>query len=262
MLFQADQAFNGATRKDKLIAIRQLSYLAGMQVAVGGAIGLPMLELVKIPVMLAGLLGVGDGWEPWERWMEEVVAEVTDSEAFGKAFMRGLITRPLGIDVSSRINLGNLAVGFTGNDYDRDSVHAYIATRLLGAPGTMITDFFQATQRAGDGEWGRALPDLIPLKVVADSIKGFTDDKLSLPGQVSRAIGIMPASAAERYQKFRKDEAERTRLKNQQQLFNRRWNRTTNAAERRELRREIEAFNDSVPFYMRTRPWNRAEQPK
>jgi hypothetical protein len=262
LLFKADQAFNGATREQKMIAIRQLSYLAGMQVAVGGAIGLPMLELVKIPVMLAGLLGVGEGWEPWERWMEEVVAEVTDSEAFSKALMRGLITRPLGIDVSTRINLGNLAVGFTGDGYDRDSVHAYLATRLLGAPGTMLTNYFDAMQKAGDGEWARALPNLIPLKVVADSIKGFTDDDLSLPGKVSRGIGIMPASTAEKFEKRRADNAERTRLRKQQQLLNNRWRRTSSVSERRALRREIEAFNDSVPYYMRTRPWNWADQPK
>jgi hypothetical protein len=261
MLFQADQAFNGATKKEKMIAIRQLSYLAGMQVAVGGAVGLPMLELVKIPVMLAGLLGVGEGWEPWESWMEEVVTEVTDNDRFSKALMRGLLTRPLGIDVSTRINLGNLVIGFGGDDYDRDSVHAYLATRLLGAPGTMVTGFFDGMQKAGDGDWGRALPNLIPLKVVADSIKGFTDDRLSVPGAITRGIGIMPASTAERFEQFRRERSEKAAVMRERNRLNDRWRKTTSAAERRALRREIEAFNRTADFRVRTRPWNWTEQP-
>jgi hypothetical protein len=55
------------TPQEKKIAARQLMSLLAVQMAMAGAAGLPGLELLKVGFMVASMLGLGGGWEDWQR---------------------------------------------------------------------------------------------------------------------------------------------------------------------------------------------------
>ena len=167
---------HGATAKEKRIAAKQLGNLMLMQVLVGGAMGLPGLELIKIGVTLLAMLGLSDDdYETWQNDAISLLGEVTGKD-WATLISSGVITRAIGIDVSTRMSQADLWTGFFPDKFDKKGLLQYAGGIFLGAPGQTVVDWVTAAQdlkAGGPDNTVKALEKLIPIKTLADTVKGI-----------------------------------------------------------------------------------------
>jgi hypothetical protein len=196
---------NGATPQEKLIAAKQMANLMTMQVLLGGALGLPGLELIKAGVMLLTAIGLSDDdWEDWTDRTRELLAEVTDG-AFGQSgdkwadlITKGVITRALGVDVSSRMSQADMWTGFGPSDYTDKGILQYIGGIFAGPPGQTVLDWtVKAPAKLKEGKVAEALELWLPVKMVADTVKayrGVEAGEMDIRDATLQAIGFRSAT--------------------------------------------------------------------
>jgi hypothetical protein len=196
---------NGATPQEKLIAAKQMANLMTVQVLLGGALGLPGLELIKAGVMLATALGLSDDdWEDWTDRTRELLAEVTDG-AFGQSgdkwsdlITKGVITRALGVDVSARMSQADMWTGFGPSDYTDKGILQYIGGIFAGPPGQTVLDWtVKAPAKLKEGKVAEALELWLPVKMVADTVKayrGVEAGEMDIRDATLQAIGFRSAT--------------------------------------------------------------------
>jgi hypothetical protein len=164
------RAFHGASPEEKRVAWKQIGGTLMVQMVMAGAVGLPGVELLKAGVMIASLLGVGDGWDDYERKARRLLDQNL-GKSWGEKIMNGF-SRALGVDLSSRLSLADMMLFSEPKSNKREDVLAYLAGLAIGAPGGMAMDWLDAIHLAGDGEFVKALTKMIPAKIVDDTLKG------------------------------------------------------------------------------------------
>jgi hypothetical protein len=194
---------HGATGKEKRIAAKQMMNLMTMQVLVGGAMGLPGLELLKIGITLAGMLGLTDDeWEEWQNTVQAELGKVT-GDYWASLISNGVLTRAIGIDVSTRMSQADLWTGFAPESFDAKGINQYVGALFLGAPGATAIDWAMGVKKLTEGDTQKALELLVPVKTIADTIKAagkYDGDSYGARELILQALGFKSASTADAQQ--------------------------------------------------------------
>jgi hypothetical protein len=170
MADMTNRAFRDASPKERAVARKQLMQLVGVQIAMAGSMSLPGLEIVKVAFMIAAALGFGDGWDDQEEKLRKLASE-TLGKTWGELLTKGVVSRALGLDLSSRVSLADLWTFGEPKSSDRNDLLSYGAAWALGAPGSLALDWLQGVQEAGKGNYLKAAELLLPVKTLADLTK-------------------------------------------------------------------------------------------
>jgi hypothetical protein len=201
-------------------AQRSLAYLAGMQLATAGLAGMPVPG-----VMLAALGLLYKAWsdDDEERDLKEVLFQAIKSvlgEEGAIAVTKG-IPAALGVDLSAKVGLGNIAsVAPYADDRKegRELVKEYFAATLGGPALGMAVNWAEAAKAASEGDWIKATSYAVP-KALADparaygyATQGLVDtrgntilsaDELSGADTVLKSLGFSPTGVGRVYDQRR-----------------------------------------------------------
>lgn len=244
------RAFKDADPEERKIAIKQLANIVAVQIAMAGALSLPGLELVKIPVMVAGMLGIGGGWDDVEERLKKL-AEQTFGKHFGRMITSGVITRALGdygIDVSQRMSLADLWLFGEPRKNDAESTQAYMFRLATGAPGSLVLDYMQATRDLAGGQWAKALDKVFPVKFLSDTTKAihrYSDRKETEYEVGLNAFGFRSARQAEQGREIGSRMRSQQGLEERYRRLSREYIEAASAGERVRLRTEIIKHNNA-----------------
>jgi hypothetical protein len=182
-----------STKQERWAAFKQLGAVVIVQTAMAGAMGLPALEFVKVAAMLAGVLGIGEGYDELERQIEAVAKDSLGKD-WGDILTKGL-PRWLGIDLHSRLSLADMWTFGEPKTNDREGALAYFGQLVAGAPGSLLMDWGSSLYDAANGDFAKAAEKIVPNKFIADTIKsvrGYADPSVSIPLTVTEAAIIQP----------------------------------------------------------------------
>jgi hypothetical protein len=205
------------------IAMKQIANLLGVQIAMAGAMSLPGLELLKVGFMLAGMLGVGDGWDDIERKLRKLVRRQPWQDLGRAGYPWGdqpcHQRRPVvALSMSDMWTFGQ------PKSFETDQIKAYLANLILGAPGGLMVEWAEAARHAGNLEFQDALIKAIPAKFIADTakaVKGVTSQgkPISNVEAAMQVVGLRSGRLAEEGEQIgakidvsKKLEAERKQL--------------------------------------------------
>jgi hypothetical protein len=203
--------------------MKQIANLLGVQIAMAGAMSLPGLELLKVGFMLAGMLGVGDGWDDIERKLRRLF-DASLGKTWGELVTRGVISRAINVDLSSRLSMSDMWTFGQPKSFESDQIKAYLANLILGAPGGLMVEWAEAARHAGNLEFQDALIKAIPAKFIADTakaVKGVTSQgkPISNVEAAMQVVGLRSGRLAEEGEQIgakidvsKKLEAERKQL--------------------------------------------------
>lgn len=196
---QLGRVLNNMEPGDRAKGIKTIAALTVSHGLLAGAVGMTFWEAAKIPLMIFKALGLTDlSWEDFEEEMEEAAARITGSDTIAELVTYG-VPRAVGVDMSSRLGLQNtLVFGGPRND-DEDAWHAYLFRTVLGAPGSMVSDYFVGARALIDGDYFRAAERLLPAKTLSDAARAtnqYTAGNYNLQEAVIRTFGLMPARHA------------------------------------------------------------------
>lgn len=256
---QAAIAVRNENPGDRARAIKSLSYTLGMHALMAGTMGLPT-EPIKLAVTAANGLGLTDwSWGDVEDAQRQATADLFGKE-FGEIVSRG-IPRAAGIDLSSRMGLDTLMGPFgEPRSNEAQDYKAWAWDALSGAPAGLVADWGGGIAAAANGDFLRAAEKIVPVKMVADSIKAyrvFTEGNVSArTGKqtmspyspleaVTKAVGFTPAREAESYAANSTFYRQQGNLEDRRREFQKEWVGATGAARGR-LWREVQKFNRSV----------------
>jgi len=224
-MFSKDQNTRIAGRR----AARGFMYLMLMHWAVSGlGAGLP-LEPIAIVLWLMSAAGLWDTRD-WEmRNVRKWLAANWVGEKTARFITDGPL-RTLGrMDLSSSINLSQLLFFKMPKSGDKKDLYEWIAGQgLLGAPGEMIFNSFDAFRDMKNGDMLKGLEKLVPLKGVKDALKAWrlaqeggqtkAGVPYSSPTDTGMAIlqgltGVKPARQTEQEEEVFGKKGEEARLK-------------------------------------------------
>lgn len=192
------RAFSGATPEEKAVAAKQFGNLMGINLAIGGMLGLPGIEAFKL-VALAGMAFGGEEWDEWqERWREGVRGVV--GQDIEQAINKGALSKLLDVDLQSRMGWQDLVTGFAPKALDPEGFTSFIGTTVLGAPGGMAVDMLRAREAWQEGEVLKALGFMIPIKQVVDAtktVRGVSEGEMTAGDAVRQVIGFRSLRQAE-----------------------------------------------------------------
>lgn len=253
MVDMVQRGFGPSTpRAERVVALKQMANVIGVQVAMAGVLGLPGIELLKIGVMVAGALGLtDDDWGDEERRARKLADEVVGKE-WGDLITRGVISRFAGVDLSTRMGLNDMWTFGEPKDSSRDSQMAYIGSLTIGAPGSLAADWVGAIKDIGNGDVAKGVTNLIPVKFMSDfgkAVRGRMDPDVSQPmtraDAVMQAVGFRSRRLAEEGEQTGQKvsasqdrEAERKRLQDA-------YLKARTRGEQTKLKAEIKAHNDA-----------------
>lgn len=188
------QSLTEAEKAQARIAGRTFAGVIASHALMAGALG-ATFEPVKWAIGLAALV-FGSDDEPWD-FETEVSRFMSDTfgKEVGPVLARGL-PAALGVDVSSRINLSNLAFFDRGGGEEGREWLESKAFELLGPLGGMAANMAEAGKNFREGDYNRAMQQVTP-KMFRDAIKAYglnTNGLLDNTGkQVRPAADISPA---------------------------------------------------------------------
>jgi hypothetical protein len=171
----AYRAFKGATPEERKVALSQLGYILGVQIAVAGALSLPGLEIIKAGFLLASFLGIGGGWDEVEEKLRKALDE-TVGKPFGQMISSGILTRlgGYGIDVSQRMSLADMWLFGEPKSDTSEGMQAYLFRQVAGAPGGYLLDVVEGFRlMVHEGEVAKGLGRILPAKFAADTAKAL-----------------------------------------------------------------------------------------
>lgn len=199
-------AFKGATPAERAQARKALLNIAIVHTAMAGALGLPT-EPIKLLLLPIGLLG-GPDYDDLEDELRQAVAKYLGNKT-SEVFAKGL-PRLVGFDLSSRVGLDSLLTFGGPRDNNEQGVKTWLFDTMAGAPVGLISDWAKVPGHFFNGDINKGLEKLVPLKVVADSLKAYregTEGKVSKAGRQTmpptnaaemalRSFGLTPQSVA------------------------------------------------------------------
>jgi hypothetical protein len=245
VLVDMTRRMGSSDKQEQRIAFRQLMNVVGVQVMMAGALSLPGLELVKAGAMAAAALGIGDGWDEIERKLRALFDDSLGKE-WGELVSRGVVSRALGVDLSTRLSLADLWLFGEPRGGDRQDTQAYLTQFAIGAPGSLLLDWLDAARHAGNGDWQKAAELTIPVKFIADTqkaIRQYNNREINAKDAVVQSIGLRPSVMAERGEQTRGRIADVERRNQERSRLQRAYLEARTSAERARLGREIRAFN-------------------
>jgi hypothetical protein len=206
------RAFKDASPEERRVARKQLATVIGVQILAAGTLGIPGMEVIKIGFMAAAALGLGGGYDDFERDVREAAAAMFGKTA-GELITKGVIPRALGIDLSTRLGADSLLTFGEPKKYDETNVGAYLMNTFVGAPGSLIADQFKAARAFAEGDIAKGA-QLLPMpKFLADTAKATqkaiegstssksgrqTEEPIGLGTAAINAFGLRTAEQAER----------------------------------------------------------------
>lgn len=171
------KAHRGETLEVRKAAGKQLINLLLVQALTAGVLSVPGIELIKVAVMLGSALGIGDGWDDE---VEEVRKMVRDSVGltWEEVLSKGLLSKALGVDLSSRMSWADLITGFPPENGEKESLIKYFGQTVAGPQGGMLLEWFEGATLFREGlmegkesDILKGLSLLLPVKVGSDAIK-------------------------------------------------------------------------------------------
>jgi hypothetical protein len=182
-----------------MAALKGLGSIIGVQMLMAGSLGLPGVEILKIGTMVAGMLGLGDGWEDMERRYRAMLDNNVGKD-WGEMLTTGVVGKVIDIDLSRRLSLADMVTYGEPEDYDKEGIQAYLTQFIFGAPGSMIFDWQKGLQNAAEGEWLKAMSTMLPVKVLSDTAKaarGWTNRDMTTTEAVKQVAGFRSRRLAE-----------------------------------------------------------------
>lgn len=243
------RALKGATKEDRAIARKQLANMMAVQVMYAGALGLPGLELIKLGFAAFAIAGLGDGWEEFEEDVKEVM-DAAVGETWSELLRKGVITRAIGIDVSARMSQADMWSGFMPDKLDREGLTEYMGSLLLGAPGSTLFDWFDATRLAFDGEFQKALEKAVPIKMVSDTMRGIdavSSGKMTPVEGAVKSIGFQPSRIANIEDDKGADIRESTKVSDERKKLFKDYINATSPGDLAKIKARIREFNAAQP---------------
>lgn len=203
----AYNAFKGATTEEKLQGAKGLAALLAAHVAMAGFTGLPT-EPIKIPWLILSMFLPMPSWEEVEQNATEYAQSYLGGD-IGDAVAHGL-PRLAGIDLNSRVGLNSLVLFGEPRKQEEESIKAWVFDTVLGAPFGLGVERIKGVRALLNGEFGQAAEQLMPLKLLSDSVKAYrraTEGKVNNRGQqteepsgigdsIIRGLGFTPAGEA------------------------------------------------------------------
>lgn len=149
-------SFRGATEDERGLARRQLLYILGTHAAVGGAMGLPLVNLAAPIVAMA----LGDEDEPKD--MELQLRRLIGDKDTADLLLKGLPTLA-GVDVSSRLGMGmaTSVLPFTDIEFSRSGAATVIAG-LLGPSAGLAQQMADGAGMVMDGNAWLGTAQMMP----------------------------------------------------------------------------------------------------
>jgi hypothetical protein len=205
-------AFKGETKEIRIEAAKQFAGIVATHALMAGAMGLP-LEPIRAGMLVANALGApGMNWAEHEDAWTKYLAEHVGPQA-AEIIMHG-ITRGLGgasFDAHHRLGQGTLAIGMDPRGDSENDLKAWGWDMALGAPGGMVSDFFQGSKEIAGGHVAKGLETILPLKAAVDPIKAVAayiggkktargnviTPPASIPQTIMRSLGFTPAAEAQ-----------------------------------------------------------------
>jgi hypothetical protein len=196
------RSFKGASKSEKMEAMKQLTALMGVNVLVGGVLGVPGSELVKNAVVALQAIGLTDyGWDDVEMAYRHLVQEATGKD-LEQVINKGLLSKALGIDFTSRAGWQDLVTGFAPKDDSPEERVKFVGNTFMGAPGGYLNDVVAGMGSISDAVMGNkpfwpalgtAAQKMVPVKILADSVKamqGLDSGKLSPLDAAKQIVGF------------------------------------------------------------------------
>lgn len=187
------RAFKDASPEERAVARKQLAHVIGVQILAAGALGIPGMEVIKLGVMAAAALGIGGGYDDFEREVREAAVNMGLGKYWGELLTKGVLPRAVGLDLSSRLGADSLLTFGEPKKYDETNVGAYLTNIFVGAPGSLIVDQFKAARgfadavRTGDSSQAWKSAELLPMpKFISDLAKA---SRKAIEGQTSSKSG-------------------------------------------------------------------------
>lgn len=242
------RAFSGATPEEKAVAAKQFGNLMGINLAIGGLLGLPGIEAVKL-VALAGMAFGGEEWDEWqERWREMVRGVV--GEDIEQAINKGALSKVLDVDLQSRMGWQDLVTGFAPKALDPEGLTSFIGTTILGAPGGMAVDMLRAREAWQDGEVLKALGFLIPIKQVVDAtktVRGVSEGEMTAGDAVRQVIGFRSLRQAEIGDRLGSEIRDSKERRSDRESLEKAWMNADTPAEVAKAAAAIRRYNEALP---------------
>jgi hypothetical protein len=245
-------AFMNADAKERRIAQKQLMHIMATQVAMAGALSLPGLEFAKVGFMVTAALGLTGGWEDQEEWLRGI-ADDAFGKTWGQLVTSGVITRAMGIDVTSRMSYADL---WTSNGEPKraesESVQAFILRQAVGSPGTLAIEYGEGMGHLFQGDFAKAGEKLIPFKTVTDTVKaanGLSSGKSTLTDAALKVVGFQSARKAEEGRKIGVSARRAQREEAQYKALSKEYREAISLGARARVRAKIIAFNKGVRSY-------------
>ena len=199
---QAYQSVAGESPEIRKEARKVFAGLITMHAAAAGVLGLP---LVGPLLAVASALG-GDDDEPWdaEVALRNMLAETFGNQA-SEVIAKGF-SRLTPWDASGRVGLDNLIFPDVQEGLEGQRWAEQFATGMLGPVVGIGVNAAKAAQKMADGDYGRALEDLLPvamrnpIKAGRYMMEGAQDrsgiaikDEVSAAGSLGQLIGFSPS---------------------------------------------------------------------
>lgn len=197
-------------KQDAAAARKALTFTLGHTAVMAGAIGLPGFAAIS---WLLGALGFGDDEEPFNA--EKELREFIGNDQLATLITRG-VPAALGVDLSSKLGMGNVLSLLPFNDMDlssRSGVESAAFSLFGGPAGGLTLRAVDGLSLIRDGQYYRGLEQLMPtgvtnaMKAYRQATEGVTrrngDVQIS-PEEISgmdtfwQAIGFQPTKLAER----------------------------------------------------------------
>jgi hypothetical protein len=232
--------------------VRKFLYrIVGVQMATAGALSLPGVELLKIGAMLAAIGGFGDGWDSLEEEWRKLLTEVSGSKTAEEMFNRGILSRLVGIDLSSRLSLADMLVFGEPKRFDKDNISSFLANIVAGAPGSTVWDIYEGQKAIREGDLAKGFGKMIPFKMVSDlskSVGRYNEGKQTAVEIGLNTFGVRTGRQAEAGRETGNRIREARERDDRRKELTRQYLRSTSGAERLRLRKVIKEFNEDVPL--------------
>ena len=256
---QAYQSVAGETPKVRSEARKVFAGLLVTHASAAGVLGLP---LVGPLLAVASALG-GDDDEPWdaEVALRNMLADVFGPKA-SEVVARGL-SRLGPWDISGRVGLDKLILPDVQEGLEGQRWAEQFATGMLGPVIGMGVNAARGAQKLADGDYGRALEDILPvaarnpIKAGRYMLEGAQDksgiaikDEVSMVGAVGQFIGFSPSEVRLAFEgKAAVMDADRKMSERRQELLTKIAKATMAKDEngKAEAREEIKRFNEKNP---------------
>lgn len=187
------RAFKDASPAERAMARKQLFNMLAVQAMTAGIFSIPGIEIVKVGFMLGAALGLGDGWDDDMDKLRDIMEESWGQDVTD-VVSKGVLSKVMGVDLSSRISWADLIVGYPPRSGDKQDLMAWAGQTLVGPQGSMVYEMAIGGPKAMiEGDYAKGLSMMLPVKTIADTAKavgGVADDKLSPMDAAKQVVGF------------------------------------------------------------------------